>query len=227
MEKIKYFLASFKKFEQETGLNLSYIIVAILILMLVGHFLNIQSIKLLVLKVGFWGPVVIILAKIMTIVIAPLSGAPIYLLAGTFWGFPQGLIYVAIGDFVGYTTAFYIARILGREAVNKMISRNEQALFSRIINHLGTFKGFIQSCFIFFSLPELLSYGTGLTRLSYIKFISVIFPASCVGTGLVVLAGDYLGQFSSYSWWLAILPILGLIMMVLGIWFFAKNIKKN
>jgi len=223
---IKYLFLKYKRFEQETNLNFSFILIFIVIILLVGYFFNIEYIKILVAKAGFWGPMVIIIAKILTIVVAPLSGAPLYLLAGVFFGFPLGLVYVAIGDFIGYTTSFYIARVFGRQVVNRFISLNEQALFTRIVVHLGTFKGYIQSCFIFFPLPELLSYGVGLTSLAYWKFIIVLFPGSCLITGLIVLTGDYFGQSDSSLILMGLLPFMGFIMVIAGIWFFSKNIRK-
>jgi len=143
----------------------------ILIILALVFFIDITSLKVWVEKAGAWGPAVFILLKISTIVIAPLSGSPLYPLVGLLFGFWPGMLYVAFGDFLGYTIAFYISRIFGRKIVLRLISNKEEGMLARIMDHISSPKGFIQACLTGFALPEILSYGAGLSRLSYIKFI--------------------------------------------------------
>src|SRR3990167_3609477 len=77
------------KMDQETQntesteqMNLTGIGLTILVIVILAFFIDIGSLRVWVEKVGIWGPIVFILLKISTVVIAPLSGSPLYPLAG-------------------------------------------------------------------------------------------------------------------------------------------------
>lgn len=201
--------------------------ITILILIALVFFVDIESLQTWVERAGVWGPVVFILLKISTIVIAPLSGSPLYPLVGLLFGFWPGILYVALGDFLGYTIAFYLARLFGRSFVQKLISGKEESLIARIVDHISDTKGFFQACLTFFGLPEVLSYGAGLSQLSYIKFISILWPIFTTITVLLVFFGSVLEPKNGSLFIGFVIPVIGSLGLLIGGYFFMNSLKKK
>ena len=200
---------------------------AILALVLLVWLVDVSALRVWVEKAGVWGPLVFILLKISTVVIAPLSGGPLYPLVGLIFGFWPGILYVLIGDFLGYTITFYISRIFGQKIVMKLLSNKEESLVARIVDHIGDAKGFFQACLTLFALPEVLSYGAGLSRLKYIKFISIIMPFCLVATSILVFFGSILKPNSSSLLISLALPVAGGIAIMIGGTLFMKSVSRK
>ncbi|HEY0908210.1 MAG TPA: VTT domain-containing protein [Candidatus Paceibacterota bacterium] len=196
-------------------------------LIALSFIVDVDTLKAWIIDAGVWAPVVFILLKISTVVIAPLSGSPLYPLIGLLFGFWPGLFYVALGDFIAYTLTFYISRIFGQKIVMKMISKKEEGLLAKIVEHIGTGKGFFHACLTCFALPELLSYGAGLSRIRYVTFILILWPAATVATGVLVLFGSSLSGSEKSLLISAGLPIVGAVAMLVGGSFFVKAIKRK
>src|SRR3990167_5586502 len=214
----------FKPTEQANFIGIGITILALIVLTL---FIDLESVKTWVEKVGVWGPLLFIVLKASTIVVAPLSGSALYPLVGLLFGFWPGVLYVEIGDFLGYTISFFISRIFGQKIVLKILSNKEGSLLSRIIEHVSTPKGFFQACLTLFAMPELLSYGAGLSRLPYLKFILIITPLSIVASSLLVFFGSIL-DINSTSLLLSFgIPILGALVIIAGGTIFVRSVKKK
>lgn len=84
---------------------------------LFARFLGVDELRERIAAAGIWGPLIVILLKASTLVIAPLGGSPLYPIAGAAFGFWRGFIYTFLGDLLGTTIAFYISRVFGRKIV--------------------------------------------------------------------------------------------------------------
>ena len=155
---------------------------------------DIQKLRDIVEDAGVWAPLILILAKILSIVIAPFSGGPLYILSGSFFGFWSGLFYTLIGDFFGYSIAFWISRKFGRSTVEQLISKKKSGLLSQIIDQISTVRGFAIAVIIFCLMPELVAYGAGLSKLSYWKFITIMLTILTPGTIVIVYASTLLAK---------------------------------
>ena len=201
--------------------------ITILVLAVLAFFVDLNSVRSWVEGAGVWGPLVFIVLKISTIVIAPLSGAPLYPLVGILFGFWPGILYVVLGDFLGYTIAFYISRIFGQKIVLKLLSNKEEGLLARIVDHIGDAKGFFQACLTLFALPEVLSYGAGLSRLAYLKFIFILMPFSITAASILVFFGSILKPQGSSLLVGLIIPIIGGLAILIGGTLFMKALKSK
>ncbi len=211
----------------EQGKSYIPLVITLLALVLVAWFVDLSSVKLWIESAGYWGPLVFILLKISTIVIAPLSGSPLYPLVGLLFGFWPGVLYVEIGDFLGYVIAFSISRFFGRKVVDKFLSSNEEGILSRIVEHVGTVRGYLQACLTLFPMPELLAYGAGLSKLPFWKFISILMPMSIIGSSVLVFFGSLLNPNGSSALISLGLPLFfGLIILVGGT-LFVKSVLKR
>ncbi len=175
-----------------------------------------EALRDFIVASGAWAPAVFILAKVSTVVIAPLSGAFIYPLAGILFGTKTGLLYVVIADFIGYSTAFFISRILGRKKVEHFFEISEAGTLHKILSIVGTPKGYFTACFLFFPVPELLAYGGGLSRLPYRHFIAIIMPLSALGSLVLVSLGEFIGFNKHLIFIMA--GIFIFLLIVIGLW---------
>ncbi len=197
------------------------------ILFALAFFIDLSAVKDWVMAAGVWAPLLFILLKILTIVIPPLSGGPLYLLVGLFFGFWPGILYVAIADFIGFSTAFSISRFLGQKVVMRIISQKEGGTLHRIVNHVSTPKGFFHAYLTLFSMPELLAYGAGLTKIQYKSFISILSPLSFVLSSVIVLFGSVLDISKNAGFITFIFPALGMVVFMTGGWLFMKAVNKK
>lgn len=191
-------------------------VLTILVLFYLASLVDQEQMRALIEKGGIWSPFLFMLAKITTIIIAPLSGAFIYPLAGILFGTTKGLTYVFIADFIGYTTAFFISRIFGKRKVETYMDSSEVGVLHKIVHIVGTPKGFFTACFLFFPMPELLAYGGGLSKLRYLHFISILMPLSFIGSFVLVSLGEFMGFNKELM--LAMLGIFISLLIVVGLW---------
>lgn len=215
---------NFKPTEQGNYLVAGITILAIILLAI---FVDIGSLKIWILKAGVWGPVVFILLKISTIVFAPLSGSPLYPLVGLLFGFWPGILYVIIGDFLGYTISFWISRLFGRRFVNKLLSGKEESMIAKIVDHISDAKGFFQACLTLFAIPEVLSYGAGLSRLSYPKCIAILLPFTATAASILVFFGSILNPQSDSFLISLVIPFIGGLVVITGGTIFLRSMRKK
>lgn len=207
--------------------NIAGLALAVIALIALTFFIDIETVQEVIKQGGAWTPLLIVLLKASTVVVAPLSGAPIYPLVGAFVGFWPGILYVVLGDALGFTIAFWISRLFGYPVVRKIIAHNEHGMLSKIVRHVGTMKGFLHMCLTCFALPELISYGTGLGKLPYWKFIAVMVPLSAVMSSALVLFGAALGASKTSVLISFALPFAGGIVILLGGWLFVRAVRKG
>ena len=207
--------------------NLIGLGITIGVLILLSIFVDTNSLKEWVGKAGVWGPLVFILLKISTLVIAPLSGGPLYPTVGLLFGFWPGILYVIIGDIIGTSIDFYVARILGRKWVEKFISNKEEGILAQIINHVSDGKGFLHACMTCFALPELLSYGAGLSRLSYKKFILISPPFLVIPSIILVFLGSVLDAGNKSLLLGLLIPVMGATALLIGGTLFTRVLRKR
>ncbi len=213
--------------KQPKEMNLWGLGLTILVIIAIAFFIDIEALKVWVARAGVWGPLVFILLKISTIVIAPLGGSPLYPLVGLLFGFWPGILYVVLGDAIGYTTNFFLSRRFGRRLIARFISDKEDGLLAKIIHHVGTPKGFFHACLTMFAMPELLCYGAGLSTLPYRYFITIMVPIVAVGSAIFVFIGSVLsGDTQSILIGFG-LPIIGALAMIIGGFLFSKSAFKQ
>jgi uncharacterized membrane protein YdjX (TVP38/TMEM64 family) len=195
-------------------------------LILLVLFVDFETLRGYVEKAGPWAPLLFIALKASTVVIAPLGGGPLYPLVGAFFGFFPGILYAIIGDVIGYTTAFFISRKFGYPLVRKFIEDDERSILPKIVKHVGTAKGFFLACITLGFVPDLLSYGAGLSKLRYPVFIGIIAPLSAIISTILVLFGATIGAADTFSY-ILILPVVGVVALAAGAYFFHQAVSKK
>ncbi len=207
--------------------GLILVVLTLGLLAFLSFFIGMDTMKAWVLGAGVYAPIAFIILKASTIVIAPLAGGPVYPLVGAFFGLWPGVLYVAIGDFLGFTISFFISRKFGYPIVAKLIAKNEHGLLKKIVEHAGTMRGFRNMILAFFAMPELISYGTGLSKLSYWKFIMVLWPLSWIGSIILVFVGATLGASSESALFSLAVPLVAFVVIGFGAWLFVRGIREK
>jgi len=217
--------ASVRKYKGfELCTNIFWIILTIVAVYFFAHSIGIDSVRERVTAAGVWGPVIVILLKASTLVVAPLGGAPLYPIAGVIFGFWYGFLYTFIGDILGTAIAFFTSRWFGRRIVRYFVTRPGMKLVEVILGYLGTTRGLIYARLIFFSFPEGVTYAAGLTTIPFWKFLVLMIPIGIGPSALLVLSGDALSRYTdTHPYLIVLLYIVVLaIMGGGGYWFYRK-----
>lgn len=165
------------------------IAVTIVLLVAVFFVFDLAHIRAIIEASGIWGPLIFIVAKALTIVVAPISGSAIYPMGGALFGFWPGVTYLLLGDALGSTVAFFIARYLGSGAVARMVGK-EGGYVAIILEHLNSWKGLIEARIFFAALPEAVAYAAGLSQLPFYKFFIVQMLGAVVPVMILVRFGS-------------------------------------
>lgn len=165
------------------GVLITMMIVAYFILAEIGAIEFIRdgiALKQWIIGLGLAGPLLIIALMALAIIMSPIPSAPIALTAGAVYGHTAGTIYVLIGAELGAIFAFYIARLLGIDLLQKWFGGR---LATGMLGSQNTLMGivFISRLLPFVSF-DIVSYAAGLTSLSFLRFaiatLTGIIPAS-------------------------------------------------
>lgn len=152
----------------------SIIVLGLLAVLSFGSiFIDLGSIRHAIEAAGVWAPLLYILAKISTVVFAPLSGTALYVFSVPLFGFWHGILYSFIGDFFGAVITFYISRLFGRPVVEYFAGKKNMPHIEDALEVMSTTKGFITMRLAAVSMPEIASYAAGLTTLNFWFFITI------------------------------------------------------
>jgi len=144
-------------------------------ILLDGH-----ALRQFVMGLGIAGPLAIVALMMLAILVSPIPSAPIALAAGALYGHTWGTGYIALGAELGALAAFGLARLLGRDALQRWLG-------SRLPNvRLGSQGALMALVFVSRLLPfisfDIVSYAAGFTALTWWRFalatLAGILPAS-------------------------------------------------
>src|SRR3989344_8827990 len=120
---------------------------------------------------GPWAPVMFILLKTLSYVIAPLSGAPLKITAGALFGFWPAFLYSLIGDTFGGSLNYWVARGLGRPAVAKLIGSKDLNEVEVLRKRVGNTRALIFSRIVLSPIYDFISYAAGLMKVPFSMFV--------------------------------------------------------
>lgn len=122
---------------------------------------------------GIFAPVIYMGLMVLAVVISPIPSLPLDVAAGAFFGPALGTAYSVAGASTGAVVSFYIARLLGREFIERFLGGHIN-FCSKCSDNLLTKIVFISRLLPVISF-DVVSYGAGLTAMSARKFAFATF----------------------------------------------------
>lgn len=154
----------------------------------IESYFNPERIKDWLATTNGLAPVVYMAIMAVAVVVSPIPSLPLNIAAGGFFGPLLGTLYSVAGALAGAVVSFFIARLLGRELIERFISGHINfctACSDRLLTKVIFFSRLIP--FISF---DIVSYGAGLTKISLGRFSL----ATLFGMIPVTFAYNYFGS---------------------------------
>ncbi len=178
--------------------ELSFIVLLIAGAIWLINRVGIEQIRTNIAGFGIWAPLIIMLLRLSSVVVPVLPGTAYAILSGALFGFAQGLVVIAIADFLACSANFFIARRYGRPVVQRLVGK-------RFMDKLeGWSKKYLEGNFFLLtgammsSFFDYMCYGAGLCRMPWQRFMSalglsiVLVKPPVVAVGAGILQGEKL-----------------------------------
>jgi uncharacterized membrane protein YdjX (TVP38/TMEM64 family) len=143
----------------------------------------------LVAHAGPWAPAVYIVLKASTYIVAPLGGSPLHVSAGALFGLGYGTLYSLAGDVMGGCANFWIARLLGRRIIVRVVGQQGMSRIDGFYQQLGGWRALLFARLFLSSVYDFISYAAGLTPLAFRRYLVITAVGGVVPTLLFVAIG--------------------------------------
>ncbi|KKQ77979.1 MAG: hypothetical protein A3A96_04395 [Candidatus Zambryskibacteria bacterium RIFCSPLOWO2_01_FULL_39_39] len=188
------------KIRREKIIEIVWLIVVVALFVISIKMVKSGELEIYVASFGIWAPLIIFFLKASTLIIAPLGGTPLYVLSGTLFGGAKGFLICFLGDIFGSSVCFFLSRKYGQKVLGFFAGSQNVARVLSTVNIISSTKSFIKARLGFISMPELLSYAAGLSKINFWTFsvINALFyiPIDLMlvflGSKLAMLSGKYL-----------------------------------
>jgi uncharacterized membrane protein YdjX (TVP38/TMEM64 family) len=170
---------------------------------------GIDQVRANVDQFGIWAPLIVLLLRLTSIVIPALPGTAYSILAGTLFGFVEGLVVIAIADFIACMTNFLIAKRYGRDLVQHLVGQRFMGKVDRLSRRYLEGNFFLLTGVLMTGVFDFVCYAVGLTRMPWRSFtgalsLSIVIakpPIVAIGAGMfdggrMVLGIALLGTFA-------------------------------
>ena len=141
---------------------------------------------------GPWAPLVLVVLQTLQVVVAPIPGQILAVVAGYLFGPWWGTLYNMIGITLGSTIAFWLARRYGRGYVETIVHEEALATFDELSDEYAR-----STLFLFFLVPglpdDVLCFAGGLTRVPIRQLVVIAIVGRTPAFFLANLVGDLLG----------------------------------
>lgn len=176
----------------------------------VVNLTDLASAKQFILSFGPMAPIV----YIIMFTLVPLTLFPDAILAiasGAVFGVFWGSIYTLIGAIFGSTLSFYIARLIGRDFVLKLV-RHRADWFEDGVEKQGFL--IILLLRLVPLIPfDIISYGAGLSKIRYADFLFATFIGIIPGVVIYANLGDQVLNVNSPGFYLSIGLLISLFIL--------------
>ena len=163
---------------------------------------NRETLEAFVQQLGFWGPFALIAANVLQIIIAPIPGYAIYLVAGYLFGPLMGGIWGSVGMLLGGMIAMGIGRKLGRPIVKRIIGAETLNRWEDITRSESIL---VWTAILLSPIGDVPFLMAGLARVSFTKIfiltvitrVPAAFVAAAVGSGVLHLTITQVGLLTA------------------------------
>ena len=153
--------------------------------------LDVDAIKGYILSFGIWAPIISFLLMVFQSVAAPLPAFLITFANAGLFGWVKGAILSWTSAMAGAILCFYIARIYGRNTVEKLTSKFALEEIDGFFEKYGNYAILIARLLPFISF-DIVSYAAGLTSMSLGSFLWATGIGQLPATIIYSYAGEKL-----------------------------------
>lgn len=161
--------------------------------------------------------------QVLQIVISIIPGQAFQFAAGYLYGFIPGLIFSIIGAFLGTTVSFFLAKILGKDAVHLFFGEEKTNYF---IERLNSKRAYL-IVFLLYLIPglpkDIVSYAAGVSEMKFKAFMAFSMAGRVFGMSGSLLIGAF--YFKEHYIGMALIAAVAVIAFVLCI-IYKKNIHR-
>jgi uncharacterized membrane protein YdjX (TVP38/TMEM64 family) len=184
------------------------IVAAVIVMLVVIGGLLVQQIPATVSAPLF------VLVVVMEVIIAPIPGGAIGYLGAARYGFWTAWPLLYIGNIIGTTIAFLLARKIGAPIFEENVSGKTRARYDALL------EGHPLLLWGVYTVPlipvDVLSVLAGLSHMPARKFLLIAYTGFFFYTAIVAYVGSFLAQFIGVTE--AMSAIGGLFLVVLAVW---------
>jgi uncharacterized membrane protein YdjX (TVP38/TMEM64 family) len=167
-----------------------------------------------VLDAGVWAPLVLAGLMILQAVIAPLPSSPVTYVNGLLFGLWWGGLLSWASALVAAAICFALSRRFGRPIAQRLVTARAVEWSDRFFERFGAYAVLLGRLLPFVSF-DVVSYGAGLTRMSFTGFMAATAIGMIPGTLLYAYLGRLGGESGgALMWTLVALTALGLVMLL-------------
>ena len=159
-------------------------------------------------KIAF---LLIIGLQIIQVVICVLPGQPIQFAASYMFGVARGYLFSVIGAIIGTTISFYLAKLLGSEAMHLFFGEEKVKEYQRRLN---SGRGLLIA-FLIYLIPgvpkDLVSYAAGISEMRFKPFLL----AATIGRSPAMLGSLLVGHFFGKQNYTAMIIVTVAVILLL------------
>lgn len=148
-----------------------------------------EELQTFVRDFGVWSPVVLVLLQTLQVVLAPVPGHVLAVVAGYLFGMWWGTVYNMIGITIGSTIAFWLSRRFGRAYVETVVHEETLERFDAIDGRYARL-----TLLFFFVVPgspdDVLCFVGGLTDIPLWQLVAIAIVGRTPAFFLVNAVGD-------------------------------------
>ncbi len=181
--------------------------------------LDVEAIKEYILSFGIWAPIISFLLMVFQSVAAPLPAFLITFANAGLFGWVKGAILSWTSAMAGAVLCFYIARIYGRNTVEKLTSKFALEEIDDFFERYGNYAILIARLLPFISF-DIVSYAAGLTSMSLWSFLWATGLGQLPATIVYSYAGEKLtgGTKTFVTGLLILFAVSALVFLIKKIW---------
>ena len=183
---------------------------------------NTAELRVWLSQFGVFAPLVFIFLQAAQVVVAPIPGQVVALVAGYLFGPVYGTIYSLTGVLIGSAVAFLLAKRYGRSFVERVIADDVISRFDAFVERVGA-----PGLFAFVIIPGLpddaICFLSGLTKWRLRSFLLVIAIGRLPAYVITVYAG---GQFAGGRFRTGV-ALVAFVILVSAVGYYKQEVVRD
>jgi uncharacterized membrane protein YdjX (TVP38/TMEM64 family) len=185
-----------RKISQLTSLA---VFVAVGIWLIRTYGMDVDTLRVRIKSLGILTPLVFFGLRFISVVIPVIPGTAFAFAAGLTLGLSEGLLVIVFADLLSCSFSFYLSRRYGRAWVEKLIGQRFMDRVDRLSQQHLEQNFPLLTAFLMTGFFDFVSYGVGLTKTSWLRFLGALFISIPIAhTPIVIVGANLLEKKQSY-----------------------------